>query len=182
MRGGGHARRAGALPPRTRMAVCPPAALGGKAGGRRLGYAPAVLITSSPLPLGPHLHTGHSSEFLQPTSRPPVARAQARNRRPRAQTPALSLRAAGAREQAQGCKQPSVRRLLAPPCRAYTPDSIPARVSGSPPSLPGSHPSLPAHSYPHPSTSLSLFPWNTHTHFLPPQIANPYGASLVPFE
>ena len=117
-----------------------------------VGIDISALTPKPGAPTGLSLHCQGWHLFARGPSLPwfcPYTRA----RRP----PALSLRAAGAREQAQGCKQPSVRRLLAPPSRAYTPDSIPARVSGSPPSLPGSHPYLPAHSHPHPPTSLSLF-------------------------
>lgn len=44
------ARRAGALPPRTRLALCPPAALGGKAVGRQWGCEPKTPIPAAQLP------------------------------------------------------------------------------------------------------------------------------------
>lgn len=66
VRGGrGRARRAGTLPPRTGLAGCPPAALGGKAGARRRGRAPAALRTASLLLPGPHLHTGGRRIFTE---------------------------------------------------------------------------------------------------------------------
>lgn len=67
-RGGGWARRAGALPPRTRLAVCPPAALGGKAGGLRRGCTSAALITASPLPPGSIYIRATRLNFYSPPS------------------------------------------------------------------------------------------------------------------
>lgn len=112
--GGERARWAGALPPRTRLAVCPQAALGGKAGGRQRGCKLPALITASLLPAGLIYIRATRQNFYNPPLPPPVARAQARNKRPRTQTPVPRLRLARARKQAQGYKQPSAEKILAP--------------------------------------------------------------------
>ncbi|XP_054108104.2 uncharacterized protein LOC128931353 [Callithrix jacchus] len=92
--GGGRARRVGALPPRTRMAVCPPAALGGKARGRRRGCAPAALITASLLPPG-HIYIRATLLNFYGSLPPPVpGRTRAGSELPRRalKTPAPRLR------------------------------------------------------------------------------------------
>lgn len=66
MRGGrGRARRVGTLPPRTCLAGCPPAALGGKAGacGRALAVLRTAFLLFSPWP---HLHTGGVEFYRAP--------------------------------------------------------------------------------------------------------------------
>lgn len=57
------ARRAGTLPPRTRLAGCPPAALGGKAGGWRRDRESATLRTAFLLLPGPLRQTRGSRNF-----------------------------------------------------------------------------------------------------------------------
>lgn len=140
-----------------------------------------------PAPPRQHLHTGHSSEFLQPSLLLATGRTRAGSQQAPARADTRAQAAAGpSANRPRGAIRPRRDRFVHPPPRAYTPDSLPDRVPGSSPSPQGPHPPLAAHSHPHPPTSL--FPWNIHTHtrthtlFLPPQIDNPYGVSLVPFE
>ncbi|XP_004403374.1 PREDICTED: uncharacterized protein LOC101374119 [Odobenus rosmarus divergens] len=102
----------------------------------KLGAAggPAALITTSPLPPDRIYIRATRLNFYSPGSAP-VARAQARNKGPRAQTPAPRLWPAGSASRPRGSSRPRRDGFLHPPSSAYTPDSLPARVPGSPLSL-----------------------------------------------
>lgn len=135
-----------------------------------------------PAPPAPHLHTGHSSEFLQPPSR---SRSHARRlgtgtrarRHPCSDCgrPGLADRPRGA---SLSWRDRFLHLLLAPTPLTASPLVFleTHRPSRLPPLSPCTLPPTSSH------ISLPLTHTHTHTFFLFPQIANPYGASLVPFE